>query len=775
MAKESIQTENYLKEEKKGSFSITTEAKDAFLLANSNLPEGTTAIRPIDLVWAIASSDSKGKRMIVATATGRFFDFLDLIERRQKTQSVSENPVELLVGSSAYPVEKSVVNLFLRAAELAGQNPIGTDHFLLAETERDKSILVELFSAAGVKGSVKEGIKDLAEIIEFREQASAEISSLESVSSFPGRVEDGIPKTVVSASESVVRERDFISEAKEGKYKDLYFRPELIRKLLYNISSQDTAVIVTEQPEEADSIMKGLALQLTGDQVDKNGLIKVDNIIAVDPAALVTNLEQSINLVTRTKNGIFYLPKFTKELGQILTGEVQGGQILRKAVMQKQKLVLVMTPSQWKEWCRKDFFNEIPYPIFVESATIENTIKFIKTIKPKLEKELGCEVSEEAIKTAAITADRFLKTEIPLPASVILLLKWAATEISIQSSKMTVLEEQKVIHDMKVDPDDVLFALEVMKGIETVTEDKKRYLEMERMLGERIIGQDEVLRELASAIRRARAGMKDPKKPIGSFMFMGPSGVGKTEVAKALAEFLFGDEQALIEIDMSEYGEKHTVSRLIGAPPGYVGYQEGGQLTEPLRKKPYSVILFDELEKAHPEVLNIFLQMLQEGRLTDGQGNKIDLKNTVIIATGNVGSIYFSLGDEVTREEKVQAVLDEIKRTFRPELLNRFDGILVFNTLTMENLETIAKLQIKKLNRLLAEQNLSVEVSPEVVQFLAKKDYVPEYGARHLQRVIQGEISNPLSTAILSGEYKAGDTVKVDLQEGKLVFGKRDP
>lgn len=772
MAKETIQKENYSQEEKKGSFSITTETKEAFLLANYNLPERTTAIRPIDLVWAIVSSECKGKRMVVATATGRFFDFLDLVERRQKKPLVSENPVDLSVGSNVYLVESSVANLFLRAAEFAGQNPIGTDHLLLAETERERSILVEHLSAAGVKGSLREGIKDLAEIIEFREQVSAEIGSLESVSSFSERAEDGVPETRIRTSENVVR--DYLADAKEGKYKDLYFRPELIRRLLYNLSSQDTAVIITEQLEEADSIMKGLALQLAEKQVDKNGLLKVDNIIAVDPAALVTNLEQSINLVAIAKKGIFYLSKFTKDLGQILTGEVQGGRILRNAIMRKQKLVLVMTPSQWKEWCRKDFFNEIQYPIFVESATIEDTIKLIKANKLRLEKELGCEISEEAIKTAATTADRFLKTEIPLPASAILLLKWAATEISIQSSKMTVLENKKVILDMKVDPDDVLFALEVMKGIETVPENKKRYLEMERMLGERIIGQDEVLRELASAIRRAKAGMKDPKKPIGSFIFMGPSGVGKTEVAKSLAEFLFGDEQALIEIDMSEYGEKHTVSRLIGAPPGYVGYQEGGQLTEPLRKKPYSVILFDELEKAHPEVLNIFLQMLQEGRLTDGQGNKIDLKNTVIIATGNVGSIFFSLGDDVSREEKVQAVLDEIKRTFRPELLNRFDGILIFNTLTMENMETIAKLQIKKLNKLLAEQNLSVEVSSEAVQYLAKKDYVPEYGARHLQRVIQGEINNPLSTAILSGEYKVGDTIKVDLLEEKIVFGKRN-
>ena len=300
----------------------------------------------------------------------------------------------------------------------------------------------------------------------------------------------------------------------------------------------------------------------------------------------------------------------------------------------------------------------------------------------------------------------------------------------------------------------------------------EKLIQMEERLHERVIGQDAALKAVAAAVRRARAGLQDPNRPIGSFIFLGPTGVGKTELARALAEFLFDDESAMIRIDMSEYQERHTVSRLIGAPPGYVGYDEGGQLTEAVRRKPYSVVLFDEIEKAHREVFNTLLQMLDDGRLTDGHGRTVDFKNTVVIMTSNIGSQYIN-DPKLTDEQRRERAMDALRQAFPPEFLNRVDDIIVFHSLSREDLAQIIQVQLKRLRKILAGQGLNLELSDKAIVFLAEKGYDPTYGARPLKRAIQQYVQDPLAMALLQGQFKRGDTIFADVENGQVVFFKQ--
>ncbi len=302
----------------------------------------------------------------------------------------------------------------------------------------------------------------------------------------------------------------------------------------------------------------------------------------------------------------------------------------------------------------------------------------------------------------------------------------------------------------------------------------EKLIKMEERLHERVIGQDAALKAVAAAVRRARAGLQDPNRPIGSFIFLGPTGVGKTELARALAEFLFDDEAAMIRIDMSEYQERHTVSRLIGAPPGYVGYDEGGQLTEAVRRKPYSVVLFDEIEKAHREVFNTLLQMLDDGRLTDGHGRTVDFKNTVVIMTSNIGSQFIN-DPALTDEQRQERALAALRQNFPPEFLNRVDDIIVFHSLSRSDLAQIIQVQLKRLRKMLAGQGLNLALSDETVAFLAEKGYDPAYGARPLKRAIQQYVQDPLALALLEGRFKRGDTIRADVDAGKVVFARQRP
>ncbi|MEU4130842.1 AAA family ATPase, partial [Streptomyces wuyuanensis] len=335
-----------------------------------------------------------------------------------------------------------------------------------------------------------------------------------------------------------------------------------------------------------------------------------------------------------------------------------------------------------------------------------------------------------------------------------------------EAAKDTMVKEE-------VGPDDIADVVASWTGIPAgrlLEGETQKLLRMEQELGRRLIGQTEAVQAVSDAVRRSRAGVADPDRPTGSFLFLGPTGVGKTELAKALADFLFDDERAMVRIDMSEYGEKHSVARLVGAPPGYVGYEEGGQLTEAVRRRPYSVVLLDEVEKAHPEVFDVLLQVLDDGRLTDGQGRTVDFRNTILILTSNLGSQY--LVEPLTgAEEKKQQVLEVVRASFKPEFLNRLDDLVVFSALGKEELAHIAELQIARLARRLAERRLTLDVTPQALEWLAEEGNDPAYGARPLRRLVQTAIGDRLAKEILAGEVKDGDTVRVDRADGGLIVG----
>jgi ATP-dependent Clp protease ATP-binding subunit ClpB len=343
-------------------------------------------------------------------------------------------------------------------------------------------------------------------------------------------------------------------------------------------------------------------------------------------------------------------------------------------------------------------------------------------------------------------------------------------KIQGSEAKLKSLQSEGALLREEVDTEEIASIVARWTGIPVtrlLEGETEKLIRMEERLHERVVGQDEALRVVSNAVRRARAGLQDPNRPIGSFIFLGPTGVGKTELARALAEFLFDDEHAMIRIDMSEYQERHTVSRLIGAPPGYVGYEEGGQLTESVRRKPYSVVLFDEIEKAHNEVFNVLLQLLDDGRLTDGQGRTVDFRNTVVIMTSNLGNQLWESGeDQVTRD----AINRVLQNHFRPEFLNRIDEIVVFQPLTRDELTEVVDFQLRRVSKLLADKGYVLEVSRAAREFLAEEGYDPAFGARPLKRTIQRELQDPLALKILSGEFREGDVIEVDRGKDGLVF-----
>jgi ATP-dependent Clp protease ATP-binding subunit ClpB len=353
-------------------------------------------------------------------------------------------------------------------------------------------------------------------------------------------------------------------------------------------------------------------------------------------------------------------------------------------------------------------------------------------------------------------------------------------EREIETEKKRLAEIQKTARYLKeeVDAEDVAEIVSRWTGIpvsKMLESERRRLTRLEDELARRVMGQRPALEAVANAVRRSRAGLQDPNRPIGSFIFLGPTGVGKTETARALAGFLFDDERALVRLDMSEYMEKHAVSRMIGAPPGYVGFEEGGQLTEAVRRRPYSVVLFDEIEKAHPDVFNVLLQILDDGRLTDSQGHVVDFKNTVIIMTSNVGSQILLEAGERNREEAERRVLELLRQTFKPEFLNRLDDIIVFRPLSREDLRGIVDLQLERVRRLLADRRLRLEVTDAAKAALVEEGYDPVYGARPLKRVIQRRLQNPLALAVLEGDYSEGDLIRADLGPGGELIFERAP
>jgi ATP-dependent Clp protease ATP-binding subunit ClpC len=514
-------------------------------------------------------------------------------------------------------------------------------------------------------------------------------------------------------------------------------------------------------------------------------------------------------------------------------GSIDASNMLKPALSRgDMQVVGATTIDEYRKHIEKDAALERRFsPVFVEEPDVETTIEMLNGLRKRYEEHHELTISDQAIEAAARLSSRYI-TDRFLPDKAIDLIDEASAKlrIDIYSMPPALREQENDLNRLRreeeesgarrdyeraatlrarylaleqefasardawlktsnldevVDEEDVAAIVSNWTGVPVsrmLETEREKLVEMEDRLHERVIGQHDAIVALSDAIRRARSGLKDPRRPIGSFIFVGPTGVGKTELAKALAEFMFDSEEAMTRVDMSEFQERHTVSRLIGAPPGYVGYDDAGQLTESVRRRPYQVVLFDEIEKAHPDVFNTLLQVLDDGRLTDGQGHTVDFRNTVIIMTSNVGTEHVrqqAIGlvrshDRGAEEEAKNRVHEALRQAFRPEFLNRVDEIVVFQALTELELTQIVDLLVNEVAERLREQNMALELTPKAKTLLVREGYNPAYGARPLRRIVQRMVETPLSRALLKGEYNAGTTIVVDVENGKLTFGKRE-
>lgn len=725
------------------------------------------------------------------------------------------------------PRVKRVLENSLREAMQMGKSYISTEHLLLGIVREGEGTAIDVLRKLGVEGdAIRSSLNDMvgqsavfAGATNFDPNAGASDSMLK---------EFGV---------------DLTKKAKDGKLDPVIGRAGEIERVMQILSrrQKNNPLLIGEPGVGKTAIAEGLAQLIVADQVPD--IIRNMRIVTLDVSALVAGskyrgefeerLKKCIKEVEQAGDIILFIDELHTLIGAgAAEGSIDAAAILKPPLSRGEiQIIGATTLDEYRKHLEKDSAFERRFQtVMVKEPSEEQAVRILEGLRDRYEAHHHVHFTDDALRAAVSLSDRYIQDRF-LPDKAIDVLDEAGARMRIRNmvlpeevqkiaDELRNVRTQKddaiakqdfkradILHEKEVElvakrdearkaweeknsntinevaVEDVADVVSMTTGVpvSNLTEaETEKLLRMEQVLHERVIGQDEAVTALSKAIRRSRSGLKDPKRPGGSFIFLGPSGVGKTELSKALAEFLFNSEDALISFDMSEYMEKHSVSRLVGSPPGYVGYDEGGQLTTAVRQRPYSVVLFDEIEKAHPDVFNILLQILEEGRLTDSQGRVVDFRNTVIIMTSNVGAreitattplgFTSSANGGMDDKEMKQRVMGEVKKLFRPEFLNRIDEIIVFKSLTEEEIVKIVDLMIADLRERLIEQNMTINLTPEASRFVAKEGTDLSFGARPLRRAIQRLIEDPLSEQLLEGRWSSGSVIDVDVEDDKLVF-----
>ncbi len=733
-------------------------------------------------------------------------------------------------GISYTPRAKKVIELAIEEGQNLGHNYVGTEHLLLGLLREGEGIAAQVLTILGI--DLKKARREVIQLLGGESQLGG------------GGGHKNVPQTPTVDAFG----RDLTRMAREGKLDPVIGREKEIERVVQILSrrTKNNPCLIGEPGVGKTAIAEGLAQRITESNIPD--ILRDKRVVTLELAAVVAGTKYRGEFEERLRKLMAELQQagnviiFIDELHTIIgagaaEGAIDASNILKPALAKGElQAIGATTVDEYRKYIERDPALERRFqPIMVGEPSKEESLEILKGLRDRYEAHHRVKITDEALEAAVNLADRYIQDRY-LPDKAIDLIDEAGSRVrlrnytappdlkemedkleSIRQEKEAAVrsqeferaarlrdkeqqfrgklnelkkdwEQKKVVSDQAlVMEEDIAHIVSSWTGVpvqKLAEEEAERLLRMEEILHRRVIGQEEAVEAVSRAIRRGRAGLKDPRRPIGSFIFLGPTGVGKTELARSLAEAIFGDEEAMVRLDMSEYMEKHTVSRLIGAPPGYVGYDEGGQLTEKVRRKPYSVILLDEIEKAHPDVFNTLLQILEDGRLTDGKGRTVNFRNTVVIMTSNVGANFikkqqgmgFRPADpEKTYEYMKGRLLDELKRTFRPEFLNRVDELIVFKSLSAEDLALIVNLMLKDLAGRIAEHGLQIEVTPEAKALLTKEGFDPAYGARPLRRVIQKRLEDGISEELLRGSFVNGEVIIVDKPEGeeKLTFTKK--